>query len=78
MIRQADKLLQKRELSIQNILDYINGTLIPCLIKDHKECINVEEHLARFQLLKSLNFTQQKNDDDNEGNAHVSFATICQ
>ncbi len=72
-----DKLLKKRELSIQNILEYINGTLVPCLLKDHNKCINAEEHLTQFQFLKSLNFMQQKNEDDDSKDAHVSFITIC-
>ena len=58
MIQHADELLKKRELSVQKISEYINGTLIPRLLKDHNECINVEEHLTQFQFLKSLNFMQ--------------------
>ena len=78
IIRKADKLLKIRELSVQNLVEHVNDTLVPRLNKEHHNFVGEDNHLTKFQFLKSIGFTRNNNEEDGDDEeANIWESTIC-
>ena len=74
LIRKADQLLKAHELSVQNLMEYVNDVLIPRLHREHNETLPPDSEISRYCFLRSLHFLRAR--DEESEDATISFSTV--
>ena len=87
IIKKADELLPKHELSVGNVKAYVNNELFPRLLAEHNETVSQEDKLTMPQFMRSLGFLSPRkmcterdpdglsSDDDDDGDELATIST---